>query len=147
MSFLNLDKTFTIRQILWRILFVFLSLALLYFCLSVRRDWNVAMGGVGIGNTPYRQIIPKSCLSFSDTHRGKDYYGSLARTGLTAFQVRTHVVNIKKYEQHVDCSGYGILTGLHGDFLASYRYIYITENGEPLAIETVEYHTKRHPNN
>ncbi len=49
-----------------------------------------------------------------------------------AFQPRTYVLRISMFSERIDCSGYEILTGLHGDYWASYRNIYTQENGDPL---------------
>jgi hypothetical protein len=143
MAYLNLDKTYTLRQILWRTVLVLAVLSVLYFCLLVRRDWNVTMGGVGYGNSPYKDVVPKECLSWSWGHSGGDAYSSLTRRGLRAFQHRTFLRPIDSYIDHINCSGYGILIGLHGDYYASYSIIYTGVVGERLAIETVEYHTER----
>lgn len=145
MFFLNLDKTYTIRQVFWRIVFFLIAVSVLYFCLLVRRDWNVTMGGVGYGNSPYKEVIPKQCLNRAGGHSGRDAYSSLTRRGLRAFQPRTFLTPIDSYIDHVNCSGYGVLIGLHGDYWASYRIIYTGINGERLAVETVEYHTERQP--
>jgi hypothetical protein len=139
MAYLNLDKTYTLRQIFWRTVLVLVVLSVLYFCLLVRRDWNVTMGGVGLGNSPYKNVIPKECMKFSDVHLGADSDNVVARKGLRALQSRTDVLAIEKFSERVACSGYKILTGLHGDYWASSRLIYTGINGQPIAIETVEY--------
>ncbi|MBC7404592.1 MAG: hypothetical protein H7252_02750 [Cytophaga sp.] len=147
MAFLDLDKTYTIRQILRRVVFVSLAVALLYFCLLIRRDWNVTMGGVGYGNSPYKTLIPEQCLKYSGVHTGSGGREPLAHSGLMAFQPRTYDGPLNFYVDRINCSGYEILTGLHGDYLAGYRVIHTKSNGEPLVIETVEYHTEQQSHN
>ena len=147
MTFSNLDKTFTIRQILRQVKLVLIALALLYFCLFVRRHWDVDMGGVGVGTSPYKHIIPKQCMNYLGAHAGRDSQDPLAHQGFMAFQPRTFVLPIETLESSINCIGYEILTGLHGDHWASYRNIYTGKNGEPLVIETVEYHTEQQPHN
>lgn len=137
---LDLDKTYTIRQIFWRIVLFLISILVLYFCLLVRRDWNVTMGGVGYSNSPYIAMVPKNCLNVGG-HRGHGSDNPIARIGFRAFQPRTFLWEISSYVEQVDCSNYRLLTGLHGDYWASYRIIFTKINDEPLVIETIEYHT------
>jgi hypothetical protein len=135
MAYLNLDKTYTLRPILWRTVLVLAVLSVLYFCLRLRRDWDVAMGGVTVYASPYKSAVPAECLKISGGHSG---YG-LATEGLMAFKPRTFVIPLQLYIDRLNCSGYSILTGLHGDYWASYRIIFTGSDGQPIAIETVEY--------
>jgi hypothetical protein len=146
MAYLNLDKTYTLRQILWRTVLVLAVLSVLYFCLLVRRDWNVTMGGVGVGNTPYKDVIPAQCQNVGG-HKGHGSDEILARRGFRAFEHRSFLWRIEHFASEVDCSGYRLLTGLHGDYWASYRIIFTGSDGQPIAIETVEYHTESQPRN
>lgn len=146
MWIVDLEKTYTIKQLLMRCFLFIVVVILIDFCLAIRRGWNTQMGGVGIGNTPYKVLVTKECLKFIDVHRGLGSRNPVANIGkIGVSQPRTYVTNINEWVERSHCDGYQILAGLHGDQWASYRFVYLNDIGEPTVIETVEYHTERQP--
>jgi hypothetical protein len=130
-----LDRTVSVRQLL-KIAVACSILGMLAYAYLVWNNWyQVNHGGVSIADSPYRAQVPAQCMDNIDVHRGPSAEPSSA----LLLAPRTFVVPLKKLLAAPNCSGYQLLTGLHGDQWASFRIIYTDARGKKLVTRTVEY--------
>lgn len=128
------DRTITLRQILG-FAGLCLGAGMIVYCYLVWDNWyHVNHGGVSIENSAYRAQVPERCLDSIDVHRGP----TAALSSIVLVAPRTFVIPLEKLIAAPECSGYQLLTGLHGDQWASFRVIYTDARGEKLVTRTVE---------